>query len=74
MEEPLNRVIAYGTVLELIGYGLNRIGDDHGQAVLAIAETMLADLEAVKKSWRKIMATGSLARRNTRGRPKARAK
>jgi hypothetical protein len=74
MEVPLNRVIAYGTVLELIGYGLNRIGDDHGQAVLAIAETMLADLEVVKKVWRKIMATDSLARRNTRGRPKPRTK
>lgn len=63
MEEPLSRAISYGYALELIGFGLKRIDDDHGQAVLAIAETMAAELVAVQKSWRQIMATGSGARK-----------
>lgn len=70
MEEPLNRAIAYGEALELIGFGLNRIGDDHGQAVLAIAEAITADLAAVQKTWRQIMANSS-ARRSPKRRPRA---
>ncbi len=71
MEEPLSRALAYSGALELIGFGLNRTGDDHGQAVLAIAEAMTADLEAVQKAWRQIMAAGSSARRRSKRRPKA---
>jgi len=59
MEEPLSRAISYGGALELIGFGLKRIDDNHGQAVLAIAEAMVEELVAVEKSWRQIMATGS---------------
>ena len=63
MEEPLCRAISYGGALELIGFGLNLVGNDHGQAVLAIAEAMVAELVAVEKSWRQIMATGSDVRK-----------
>jgi hypothetical protein len=59
MEEPLNRALAYSGALELIGFGLNRIGDDHGQAVLALAETMTLELVAVQKTWRHIFAASS---------------
>lgn len=70
MEEPLNRALAYSSALELIGFGLNRIGDGHGQAVLAIAEAMTADLAAIQTAWRQIMASAS-ARRSSNRRPRA---
>jgi hypothetical protein len=70
MEEPLSRAIAYSGALELVGFGLNRIGDDHGQVVLAIAEAMTADLAAVQKSWRQTMASSS-ASRSPKRRPRA---
>ncbi len=70
MEEPLSRAVAYSGALELIGFGLNRIGDDHGQAVLAIAEALTADLAAVQKAWRQIM-TSSSARRSPKRRRRA---
>ena len=56
MEEPLDRAIAYGAALALMGYGLNRIGDDHGDAILATAETLLRDLETAKSLWQKALA------------------
>jgi hypothetical protein len=71
MEEPLSRAIAYNGALELVGFGLCRIGDDHGQAVLAIAEAMTADLAAVQKAWRQIMVAGPSARRRPKRRPRA---
>jgi hypothetical protein len=73
MEEPLSRALAYASALELVGFGLNRIGDDHGQAVLAVAEAMTVDLEAVQTAWRQIMAASSRApfRRGPKRRPRA---
>jgi len=73
LEEPLNRALAYSGALELIGFGLNRIGDDNGQAVLAIAEALTVELASVQKSWRQIVAasTGARDRRSTKRRPKA---
>ena len=69
MEEPLARAMAYCSALELIGFGLNRIGDDHGQAVIALAETLSADLVMVQKSWRQMV--GSPARRSANRRTSA---
>jgi hypothetical protein len=72
MEEPLDRALAYSGALDLIGFGLNRIGDDHGRAVLAIAEVMTLELVMLQKSWRQMMAacarrpTGRSARRRSR--------
>jgi hypothetical protein len=71
MEEPLSRAISYAGALELIGFGLCRIGDDHGQAVLAIAETISADLAVAQKIWRQIMATSSDAQKRANRRTKA---
>jgi hypothetical protein len=65
MEEPLSRAIAYNGALELVGFGLCRIGDDHGQAVLAIAEAMTADLAAVQKAWRQIHGRRSVGPEKT---------
>ena len=72
MEEPLSRALAYSRALELIGFGLNRIGDDHGQAVLTIAEAMTAELAKVQKSWRQVFAASAHApaRRSSKRRPK----
>jgi hypothetical protein len=69
MEEPLARAVSYVGALELIGYGLCRIGDEHGQSVIALAEVMSADLGAVQKSWRQMV--GSPARRRDNRRTKA---
>lgn len=73
MEEPLSRAVAYSAALELIGFGLNLIGDDHGPAVLAVAEALTAELAAVQKSWRQIVAASSRApaRRSTKRRRRA---
>jgi hypothetical protein len=71
MEEPLSRAISYGGALELIGFGLKQIDENHGQAVLAIAEVMAAELVAVQKSWRQIMVTSSGARRTSKRRSQA---
>jgi hypothetical protein len=64
MEEPLARAVSYVGALELIGYGLCRIGDEHGMSVIALAEAMSADLGAVQKSWRQIVRTPARRRAN----------
>ena len=66
MELPLTRAVAYAGALELIGFGLSRIGDDHGQAVIVLAEAMTADLAAVQKVWRQMVRTPPRERANRR--------
>lgn len=66
IEEPLARAVSYAGALELIGFGLCRIGDEHGQAVIALAEAMTADLAAVQKVWRQMVRTPARRRANRR--------
>ena len=40
MEEPLDQAPAFARALDLMGFGLNSIADDHGPALLTIAEAM----------------------------------
>jgi len=56
LEEPLDQALAFASALDLMGYGLNGIGDDHGPALLAIAEALTGQLTTAKMSWRQIMA------------------
>jgi hypothetical protein len=56
MEEPLDQALAFANALDLMGFGLNSIGDDHGPALLAIAEALTGQLTAAKKPWWQIMA------------------
>ena len=56
LEEPLDQALAFTNALNLMGYGLNSIGDDHGPALLAVAEAMTGQLTTAKKTWRQIVA------------------
>jgi hypothetical protein len=56
MEEPLDQALAFARALDLMGFGLNSIADDHGPALLAIAEVLTGQLTTAKKKWREIVA------------------
>lgn len=55
MEEPLDQARALIRALRLMGFGLNAIADEHGSAVLAIAEAADAQLLAVNKACQQVM-------------------
>ncbi len=57
MEEPLDQALAFARTLDLMGFGLNNIADDHGPSFVAIAEALADRLTTAKKTWRQIMAT-----------------
>lgn len=73
LEEPLDQALALARVLDLMGFGLRAIHNDHGPALLAIAEALTSQLSTAKETWRQIMATSSRApaRRRPKWRPKA---
>jgi hypothetical protein len=48
MEEPLDQALAFARALDLMSFGLNSIADDHGPALLAIAEAMTGQLTAAR--------------------------
>lgn len=56
LEEPLDLALAFTRALDLMGYGLNGIGDDHGSSLLAVAEALTGQITTAKKTWRRLLA------------------
>ncbi len=64
MEKPLAQSLAFAGALDLMGFGLRNISDDHSPAFLAITEAMTDELKSAKITWQKILAaSGHKARR-----------
>lgn len=57
MEEPLAQALALADALDLMGFGLRHVSDDHGAALIAIAEALSHELKTAQNTWRKIMIT-----------------
>ncbi len=71
MEEPLDQALAFARALDVMGFGLNSIADDHGPSFVTIAEALTDRLNAAKKTWRQIVAASryehrAVARRTSR--------
>ena len=56
MEEPLAQARALADALDLMGLGLRHVSDDHGAALLAIAEVLSRELKTAQTLWRKVLA------------------
>lgn len=56
MEEPLAQALAFAGALDLMGFGLRNIADDHGVSLLAIVEALTDELKAAKMVWQKLLA------------------
>jgi len=59
MEKPLDQALAFASALDLIGFGLRTIADDHAPALLAVAEAMTAQITTTKETWRQLMAVST---------------
>jgi hypothetical protein len=56
LEEPLDRALALGRALELMGSGLCNIDDGLTAAVVTVAEALVCELTTAKDLWRQIAA------------------
>ena len=52
LEEPLDQTLAFARALDLMGFGLRSIHNDHGPAFLTIAEALTDWLKTARKTWR----------------------
>ncbi len=59
LEGPLDQALALAGALDLMGFGLGSIADDHGPALLAVAHAITAQLRDAKTTWRQLFAAGS---------------